>query len=228
MEIVLINNTSFLIFTPKKWQIMEFFRFFVVKNHNPKSVVMKKIFLLMPLFLAFNLVSCGGNDGEVSEDNTDSIASADFDGMNEISLSEYGLNMGIMLPQVESATGSSIEPTIAHADGDYLWYVDIGTHFHMIIEDYGNEKNKVGNEKERLADLERIFTIEYIVDEPNLIMYKRTLHEGQGGKTSYHCYGETTIEGYTYVLHSDEDGSLKPIIEDMVKTIRSAIEITAS
>ena len=30
------------------------------------------------------------------------------------------------------------------------------------------------------------------------------------------------IEGYNYVLRSGEEGELRPIIEDMVRTIRSA------
>ena len=150
------------------------------------------------------------------------METAEYAGMNEMSLKEYGLNMAIMLPEVASSTGASIEPQVEHEDGDYLWHVLIGTRFHLVIEDFGKEKNKVADEKKRLADLNDIFVIEYLVDEPNLIMYKRTLHEDQGGKKTYHCYGETVIDGYTYVLRSQQDGSLKPIVEDMVKTIRSA------
>jgi len=142
--------------------------------------------------------------------------------MNEISLKEYALNMCIMLPEVASSTGASIEPAINHEEGDYLWDVKIGTRFHLIIEDFGKEKDKVTNEKKRLKDLEKIFNVEYLTDDASIIMYKRTLHEGQGGKPSYHCYGEAIIDGYTYVLRSQEDGSLKPIIEDMEKTIQSA------
>lgn len=189
---------------------------------------MKKLFLFLPLAFIFTTTSCSESSEKPPVDESDTLANADFEGMNEFSLAKKGLNMGIMLPQVESATGSSIEPEISHTDGDYLWYIEIGTHFHMIIEDYGNEKDKVANQKKRLADLKKIFTVEYMVDEPNLIMYKRTLHEGQGGKSTYHCYGETKVDGYTYVLHSAEDGSLKPIIDDMMKTIRSARELKAS
>jgi hypothetical protein len=86
----------------------------------------------------------------------------------------------------------------------------------------------VASEKKRLADLSNIFTFEFLVDEPKLIMYRRSLHEGQGGKTTFHCYGEVEVEGYNYVLRSAEEGSLKPIIEDMVKTIRSAKPIAKS
>ncbi len=185
---------------------------------------MKKV-LILGSFSLLLLTACGGS-GETTEttDATDT-STVDFSDMDEMSLESEGLNMQIMLPNVASQTGASIEPTIEHFDGDYLWDVKIGPQFHLIIEDFGKEQNKVSEEKKRLDGLQRIFVTEYIIDEPKLIMYKRELHEGQGGKTTYHCYGETTVDGYTYVLRSHEDGNFKPIIEDMVKTIRSAKQI---
>ena len=170
--------------------------------------------------------TCGGEGDGESTDGDSTTTELTFEDMNEISLKEHGLNMCIMLPEVASSTGAAIEPQVEHDEGDYLWDVKIGSRFHLIIEDFGKEKDKVANEKKRLKDLEKIFAIEYITDDPKLIMYKRTLHEGQGGKPSYHCYGETVIDGYTYILRSQEDGSLKPIIEDMEKTIQSAKECT--
>jgi len=187
---------------------------------------MKKIYLLGLLFASMSMVSCGGEGDGESTDGDSTTTELTFEDMNEISLKEHGLNMCIMLPEVASSTGAAIEPQVEHDEGDYLWDVKIGSRFHLIIEDFGKEKDKVANEKKRLKDLEKIFAIEYITDDPKLIMYKRTLHEGQGGKPSYHCYGETVIDGYTYILRSQEDGSLKPIIEDMEKTIQSAKECT--
>lgn len=187
---------------------------------------MKRIFLF-PIVAVMMFASCGGSE-ETTEETNETIDTLDYADMNEISLKEHGLNMKIMLPEVASSTGASIEPKIEHDDGDYLWHVKIGTRFHLVIEDFGKEKNKVAGEKERLGDLDKIFVTEYLIDEPNLIMYKRTLHEDQGGKPSFHCYGETTIDGYIYVLRSQSDGSLKPIIDDMVKTIKSAKPVTES
>lgn len=185
---------------------------------------MKKIVVFGSILMM--LLSSCGNSGEGTE-NTDDVdtSTVDFSDMNEMSLSSEGLNMKIMLPNVASSTGASIEPTIEHDEGDYLWNVKIGNQFHLIVEDFGKEKNKVAEEKKRLDGLGKIFIIEYVIDEPKVIMYKRELHEGQGGKPTYHCYGETTIDGYTYVLRSNEDGNFKPIIDDMVKTIRSAKQI---
>ena len=182
-----------------------------------------KRFFLIPLAATLILTACGG-DGEATDETTDGVedTNLDFSEMNEMSLKNHGLNMSIMLPDVASTTGAAIEPQVKHDDGDYLWHVIIGSRFHLVIEDFGKEKNKVKGEKERLAGLDKIFVTEYLTDEPNLLMYKRTLHADQGGKPSYHCYGEITIDGYIYVLRSEEDGSLKPIIDDMVMTIKSA------
>lgn len=182
---------------------------------------MKRLFLF-PIVAVMMLSACGGSEETTDETTDNAMDSLDYADMNEISLKEHGLNMKIMLPEVASSTGASIEPKIEHDDGDYLWHVKIGTRFHLVIEDFGKEKNKVSGEKERLGGLDKIFVTEYLIDEPNLVMYKRTLHEDQGGKPSFHCYGETTIDGYIYVLRSQADGSLKPIIDDMVKTIKSA------
>jgi len=187
---------------------------------------MKKIFIFS-FILSVGLMSCGGsNTNDNNDENLVEFDSTDYSDMNEISMQDYGkLNMQIMLSNVASSTGASIEPVVEHFEGDYLWHVKIGNQFHLIIEDFGKEKDKVAEEKKRLADLSKIFVIEYVIDEPKVIMYKRELHEGQGGKPTYHCYGETVVDGYTYVLRSQEDGNFKPIIEDMVKTIRSAKQI---
>ncbi len=186
---------------------------------------MKKSIVLLaalPLFI----LSCGGSaDGDNTDGNGADSLSLSFEDMTEITLVDEGLNLSLMLPEVASSTGSSIEPLIEHEEGDYLWYLTIGPRFELIIEDYGKEKNKTANEKKRLMELVAIFDYEFLVDEPKLIMYQRTLHEGQGGQKSFHCFGEVEVEGYTYVLRSADDGALKPIIEDMVKTIRSAREI---
>lgn len=183
---------------------------------------MKKLLytlLLAPVFL----VACNGSEENADQqaDTNDSMA-LDFSDMKPFSFEKYGLDLEVLLPQVESSTGNSIDPSVEHQDGDYLWYLSIGPLFNLTIEDFGKEFNKVANEKKRLSELQDIFVIEYLVDEPNLIMYRRTLHKDQGGTKSYHCYGDVKIGDYNYVLKNADEGGLKPIVEDMVMTIRSA------
>jgi len=192
---------------------------------------MKKIFLTLLTFTLF-ITSCDDTSNTLNSDDTSNDALdlenlGDLD-MNEISFVPYGLNLAILLPEVESSTGASIEPEIIHEDGDYLWYLNIGPQFQLVIEDFGKEKNKVKEEKEYLKGQANIFEFEYIIDEPTVMMYKRELHENQGGKKSYHCYGEMSIDGYTFVLRTTADGSFKPVVSDMVTTIKSAKEISKS
>jgi hypothetical protein len=211
-----------------------FFVYFVKRKRGKRRTVkkyirpMRKLIYLLAI-APFILLSCGGGnaDGEENNENSDTLQ-MQFEDMTEFSLKPDGLNMQVMLPEVASSTGNSIDPSVQHDEGDYLWYLSIGPRFKLIIEDFGKEMNKVAGEKERLSELENIFEIEYLVDEPKLIMYKRSLHEGHGGKVSYHCYGEVEIDGYNYVIRNEDEGSLRPIAEDMVKTIRSAAPIAGA
>lgn len=191
---------------------------------------MKKLFLSLLAFTFF-ITSCGDSVEPVSE--TDQNENIDLESlgaldMNEFSFVPYGLNLTILLPEVASSTGASIAPEVIHEDGDYLWYLNIGKQFQLVIEDFGKEKNKVAEEKEYLSGLTDIFQFEYIIDEPTIIMYKRELHKDQGGKKSYHCYGEMEVEGYTIILRTTENGGFKPVVADMVSTIKSAKTVVKS
>ena len=187
---------------------------------------MKK-FILPLLIVAFSFVSCGDTSGNTDGENgSDSLEELGQGDMNMFSLVPYGLNFSILLPEVESQTGASLAPVVEHEDGDYLWYLNIGNNFQLVIEDYGKEKNKVAEEKKYLEGQSSVFVFEYLVDEPNVIMYKRELHADQGGKPSYHCYGELNVDGYTLVLRTNQDGTFKPIVLDMVTIIKSAKVIT--
>jgi len=191
---------------------------------------MKKVFLTL-LTLTLIVASCGDSaDPVVPEGQNDAIDLENLGAldMNEFSFVPYGLNLTVLLPEVESSTGASIEPEVIHEDGNYLWNLTIGKNFNLVIEDFGKEKNKVSEEKEYLKGQSNIFQFEYYVDEPNIIMYKRELHEDQGGKKSYHCFGEMKVEGYTIVLRTTENGGFKPVVSDMVSTIKSAKAVVKS
>lgn len=187
--------------------------------------------LLILLTSAFLISSCNNSSESITPEDSTNVSDLDNLGaldMNEFSFVPYGLNLTVLLPEVESSTGASIEPEVIHEDGNYLWHLNIGKQFNLVIEDFGKEKNKVHDEKEYLKGQTDIFQFEYIVDEPNIIMYKRELHKDQGGKKSYHCYGEMEVEGYTIVLRTNESGGFKPVIADMVSTIKSAKAVSKS
>lgn len=186
---------------------------------------MKK-YLASLVVLGGLVLSCNPtSDDQLLIDEGDSTALfEDLDSldMNEISLETYDLNMSIKVPVIETAGGIIIEPEVLHDDGDYLWFINIGEHFHIIIEDYAKEFNKVKNEKQLIKDQFDLFEFEFIIEESNILLYKRSLKGGNGGQTTYHCFGELDILGYNYIIRTDKEGTFKEVASDIINSIRSA------
>jgi hypothetical protein len=91
----------------------------------------------------------------------------------------------------------------------------------------------VDYKKKELKEQE-VFSINYLIDEKDLIVYERKLIV-KGSKNaspkvgvehkSYHVYGQKIIDGITYELRSRDEGyegsEAKKIIELMAKSIKS-------
>jgi hypothetical protein len=99
----------------------------------------------------------------------------------------------------------------------------------MHIEDMANLSDIIKEEKRDLAD-RKFFKVKYLVDEPDMIIYERTLvvsGTDNASKTvgkehkSYHVFGQRKVNGIMYALESREEGYTKKVIELMAKSIRS-------
>lgn len=188
---------------------------------------MKRSFWMFPLLLPLMLFSaCGGDEGqedqEVLEDNN-------YDYFQSFDLKPFDIPATIMLPDERANIGASTKPEVLHKEGGFKWDIVIGPNFQIHIEDWGANKNLVAEKKKQLKDLE-IFDVEYVVDEPDFIIYKRKLKVGgisEAPKSvgiphqAYHVYAEKVIDGITYEFRSPDDGFEKVIIELMAKSIRS-------
>lgn len=148
-------------------------------------------------------------------------------------LRNHGLKATIMLPNETANIGASTRPEVKHAEDGFKWEINVGPNFHMIIDDFGEEKGKVEEKKRKLAKLSDIFETKYLVDEKDFIIYECIL-KVDGEKSSpitvakehisYHVYGQKMIDGYTYVFRSREEGYPKNIIDLMAKSIKSVKE----
>jgi len=178
--------------------------------------------------VVLTLWSCTTDAAEKVNINTpDTPIEADFSeldtsDMQSISLLAYDLSLSIKVPIVATATGAEIQPEIIHDDGDYLWYVKIGEHFNLVIEDYANEFGKVLKHQKDLEAQTSVFKVTYIEKSPSLIFYKRELVNENGGLPTYHCYGEIEIDGYNYVLRTESFGAYEIVVKDMVQSIKTA------
>lgn len=189
-------------------------------------------------FIAFTLLfvsaavvtSCGGDtEKETAKEEEGVTLDDDYYEFKGISLKEYGIPAMIMLPDETANIGASTKPEVIHADGDFIWDIQVGQNFELHIEDYGDYTDMVQYKKKELKDQD-IFKIRYLIDDKDLIVYERTLVVKGSKKASptvgvkhasYHVYGQKIINGITYELRSRDEGYEKMIIELMAKSIKS-------
>jgi len=187
---------------------------------------MKKVLAALTV-LGVLMLSCSepsandyNNNLKVSIDT--GFVDLDTSDMQQLSLNDFDLNLKLKVPIVSTVTGQEVLPIINHVDGDYLWYISIGEYFKLVIEDYAKEFDKVAIHKRHLEEQKTVFVTTYLEETPHLLFYKLELVNDNGGKATYHCFGEIEIDGYNYVLRSEKIGGYKQVIRDMVLSIKTA------
>ncbi len=187
-----------------------------------------KYFILLAPILAF-LTGCGGGNEEVI-DSTDQeiVIDEDYYEFQTFDLSPYDLPALISLPDETANIGAS-KPEVKHTEDDIYWTINVGPNYQMIITDCGDIKDLMKTEKELLEQIQN-FKLDYIVDEEDLILYKRTLVVEGTEKASptvgvehvsYHVFGTKKIGGFNYTFKSRPEGYEKGLIEMMAKSIKS-------
>lgn len=197
-----------------------------------KKITPKRILSLSPLIILFIILSISscGSSGDTENSGKDTITlDEDYYEFRGISLKEFNIPATIMLPDETANIGASTKPEVIHAEGNFLWDIEVGPNFNLHIEDYGDYTDMVEYKKKELKKQE-IFKINYLIDEKDLIVYERILivkglknaSSKVGVKhNSYHVYGQKVINGITYELRSRDEGNEKMIIELMAKSIQS-------
>ncbi len=180
-----------------------------------------KYLMLLALPLAIGACGSDADDSELTDEDL-----YEFQGF---SLKPYEIPVMIMLPDETANIGASTKPEVLHVEGDFKWQIHVGPNFHMVIDDWGSDRKMVADEKKRLKDLD-FYSVKYIVDEPDFILYERTLKvDGKKGVSksvgvehkTYHVYGQKVINDITYVFQSRPEGYEKVIIDLMAKSIKS-------
>jgi hypothetical protein len=187
---------------------------------------MSHFFRLVVLLLGVNflLFSCKSSESDSFE-----VLDEELYEFKGFSLKDYDIPATIMLPDETANIGASTQPEVIHAEDDFKWELIVGPNFHMIIDDWGDDREMVSAEKKRLEGLS-FYKTKYIVNEPDFILYERILKvngEKSAPKTvglehkSYHVFAQKVIDGITYVFRSRDDGFEKMIVELMAKSIKS-------
>lgn len=191
---------------------------------NWKQLTMRKLPLfLILMFVAFTFVKCGksGEEEGLSEDEL-----YEFQGF---SMKPYDMPVMIMLPDETANIGASTKPEVAHVEDDFKWEIHVGPNYHMVIDDWGSDREMVSSKKKELEGL-NFYKIKYLIDEPDFILYEQELKvDGKKGVSksigvkhkTYHVYGQKVIDNITYVFRSRDEGYEKMIIDLMAKSIKS-------
>lgn len=184
--------------------------------------------LVMILFAGVLLTTSSCTD-PVDENPDDIVVDDDYYEFQDFILKDYEIPAVISLPDETANIGASTKPEVDHIMTDIKWTVNVGPNFQLLIEDYGDITDLIETEKKELAE-QKFFKVKYIVDEPDMIVYERTLVvDGTADAPStvgvehksYHVYAQKVVNGFTYELQSREEGYEKMIIELMAKSIRS-------
>jgi len=193
-----------------------------------KSIIAKSLIVAGIAGSMFMFQSC--TDSEEDKVKNDEIQlDDDYYEFQVFDMAEHGIPAYISLPDETANIGASTKPDVQHIDDDIYWQISVGPNFTLNIEDYASIKDLVKVEKKELA-AKKFFNVKYLVDDPDLIIYERTLVVKGTDKASptvgvehrsYHVYGQKTIDGVNYSLESKEEGYEKNIIELMAKSIRS-------
>lgn len=179
------------------------------------------------LILLFSLFSLLFSCSEKSLDNKDeSISIYDFTPFN---MNKFEIPATILLPDETFNIGASTKVEVMHVEGDFKWEIAIGPNFKFRIDDWGDDKQILEAEKDKLKALD-FYKITYLKNTDKLIVYKRELQVNGSKKASkkvgikhitYHICQIKEINGITYLLKNNDEGSSKKIVDLLEKSFES-------
>lgn len=193
------------------------------KNFLPmkNKLIFAALFIIIALGL-FSLPSCGEKETTLQNDTIDSVK-IDYKGMRSYSLKDHGLNTTLMIPEELTPSGDPFPVEVVKGEDGFTWRITAGPSFEMVIEEVDGEGNYIQRKKEALKN--SVFTVEYLIDEPDKFMYKALLPNEAGQRDYYHVYGVVKIDGAEYIIMSNEAGEFSEVqAKDMLKTIYSISE----
>ena len=152
---------------------------------------------------------------------------------NKFSLQPYDIPASILLPDETSNIGASTKVEVSHTEGDFLWCLQVGPNFELVINDWGTDKEILNAEVKKLKNLD-FYNVKFIKKTATTLLYERTLNvDGRKNASknvgiehkSYHLFMTKTIQNIIYTFETNDGGSTKEIVELQEKCINSIHEI---
>ena len=172
-----------------------------------------KISFLLAMHLVFSCAD-GGIEGAEEKEQID------YYQFREMNLDSVGIPASIMIPNETAGIGASFAPKILHDEGGFKWHINVGRHFNVLIEDYGDYQYLMPEFLRRI-NTKDIFNIEIIEESSDYILFKRELKAVPNKQTTYHIYGVKYLNGVYYEFTNQEEGDSKKVIDFIVKSFLS-------
>ncbi|MEQ8625510.1 MAG: hypothetical protein RJQ00_03745 [Vicingaceae bacterium] len=170
--------------------------------------LLNQLIIATVVSLAF---ACGNGSTNESEDEKLSENNLQTEGMKQIDLSEYELNATISVPD-ESKGEAEVVAT------------DWGSIVISISDWYGIEIVPFGisiEEKKAELTADLVYSVEYLTEEENLIMYKKTIAESDVDP-EFHFFMTTEINGELVEVKSAGDQTFtKKQVEAMINSAKT-------
>tara|TARA_R110002111_G_scaffold219779_1_gene281937 strand:+ start:472 stop:1023 length:552 start_codon:yes stop_codon:yes gene_type:complete len=176
---------------------------------------MKKLQFIGALAISISILACGGGDATTTDsdnqtETTDS-PSADYSNMEQVSLFDFGVDATIQLPK-EDKGPRRIESSAAESVT-----VEVSDKFGIEINPFGLT---VSEKKEEL-DGDLVYTIEYIEETADKIIYKKSITDNEEIETEFHFYVTKNIGGELFSVQSLPRVFSKKAIDKMIVSAES-------
>ena len=174
---------------------------------------MKRISYFIVLIVFVSLVSCGGDNTELSTENIE--APKELKGYEELDLNPWGFQMSILVPDAEQNGEAQVVLTERGA-----LEIVIGSSYGIEIM-YGE-----GDIDLLKMDLKEdlVFTSEIVKEEANYIIYKQDIHNS-GVKTQNHFFYRAQLGTDVYEVRDLIDGNYGTgMIDKMLESVNTLSE----
>lgn len=168
-------------------------------------------------FCAITLAACGGdtpetkNDGKTNKTTVSEKKSEDdMKGMHSVNLIDYDIDASLFIPD-----DSKGKAEFLMTDAGALTIL-VGNKYGIELMPYGLT---VSEKKEELAN-DLVYTIEYLKDEPDLLVYKKTIADSEM-EPDFHFFMNTTLGEDNYEIKSLDNHYSKKAVEKMIQSARS-------
>tara|TARA_B110000046_G_scaffold49092_1_gene54645 strand:+ start:41251 stop:41796 length:546 start_codon:yes stop_codon:yes gene_type:complete len=173
---------------------------------------MKRLQLIGALAISMIIIACGGGESSATDNvETSDSASVDYSFMEQVNLFDFGVDANIQLPKeykgprrIENSATESVT-------------IEVSNRFGIEINPFGLT---VSEKKEEL-DGDLVYTIEYMEEIADKIIYKKSIANTEEIEAEYHFYLTKSIRDELYSIQSLPKVFSKKAIDKMIVSAES-------